>query len=110
MPSPKGAFYLFPNFNFYREKLLAKSILTSYELCETLLNETGVALLPGMDFGRQPEELTCRLAYVDFDGTMVLKKAMEEYQNEPLTEDFLKNYCGKMYEGVGKLEAWLNDL
>lgn len=110
MPSPKGAFYLFPNFNYYREKLLAKGVFTSYELCETLLNETGVALLPGMDFGRQPEELTCRMAYVDFDGAMVLHKAMDEYRSEPLNEDFLKNYCGKMYEGISILEAWLNDL
>ncbi len=110
MPSPKGAFYLFPNFNYYRAKLMAKGILTSFELCETLLNETGIALLPGMDFGRQPEELTCRLAYVDFDGTMVLQKAMSDYRNEPLTEDFLKNYCGKMCEAIGKLEAWLGDL
>ncbi|MCA1758975.1 MAG: aminotransferase class I/II-fold pyridoxal phosphate-dependent enzyme, partial [Bacteroidales bacterium] len=64
MPSPKGAFYLFPNFSFYRDKLASKGILTSFELCEALLQETGVAILPGMDFGRQPEELTCRLAYV----------------------------------------------
>jgi aspartate aminotransferase len=110
MPSPKGAFYLFPNFNFYREKLASKGILTSFELCEILLQETGVAILPGMDFGRQPEELTCRLAYVDFNGELVLNKAMNEYKNEPVSEDFLKKYCGKMVEATTKLEAWLDAL
>lgn len=107
MPAPKGAFYLFPNFSFYREKLASKGILTSFELCETLLQETGVAILPGMDFGRQPEELTCRIAYVDFNGEMVLGKAMNEYKNEPVSEDFLKKYCIKMVEATIKLEEWL---
>ena len=110
MPAPKGAFYLFLNFHFYREKLFSKGILTSFELCEAILNETGVALLPGMDFGRQPEELTCRLAYVDINGALVLKNAMNEYRNKPLDEVFLKQYCGKMCEGVAKLEEWLDAL
>ena len=107
MPSPKGGFYLFPNFSFYRERLASKGILTSFELCETLLQDTGVAILPGMDFGRQPEELTCRIAYVDFNGEMVLEKAMNEYKNQPITEEFLNNHCGKMVEATTKLEEWL---
>jgi aspartate aminotransferase len=110
MPAPKGAFYLFPNFSFYREKLASKGILTSFELCETLLQETGIAILPGMDFGRQPEELTCRLAYVDFNGELVLKKAMNEYSNNDVNIDFLKKYCGKMVEATTKLEEWLDTL
>ena len=110
MPSPKGGFYLFLNFQFYREKLASKGILTSFELCETLLHETGIAVLPGSDFGRQPEELTCRLAYVDFDGVLVLNKAMTEYNETPLDEEFLKKYCGKMLEALIKLEDWLENL
>ncbi len=110
MPSPKGAFYLFLNFKFYREKLAEKGVLTSYELCETLLNDTGVALLPGMDFGRQPEELTCRLAYVDFDGAGVLNKAMNEYQNDLIDEMFIKQHCDKMCDATDKLEHWLDNL
>lgn len=107
MPAPKGAFYLFPNFSFYREKLASKGILTSFELCETLLLETGIAILPGIDFGRQPEELTCRIAYVDFNGELVLEKAVNEYKNQPISEEFLNNYCGKMVEATTKLEEWL---
>ena len=33
-----------------------------------MLEDTGVALLPGIAFGRPENELTCRLSYVDFDG------------------------------------------
>jgi aspartate aminotransferase len=110
MPSPKGAFYLFPNFNYYREKLAAKGILTSFELCEALLQETGIAILPGIDFGRQTEELTCRMAYVDFDGELVLNKAMIEYHNKELDEAFLRSYCSKMMKAIDLLEDWLGRL
>ncbi len=110
MPDPKGAFYLFLNFGNFREKLYSRGILTSYELCETLLKETGVAILPGMDFGRQPEELTCRLAYVDFDGELVLAKAITEYKDEPLQEEFIEKYCGKMVMATTLIEQWLESL
>ncbi len=110
LPSPKGGFYLFPNFNFYREKLAVKGILTSVEMCEAVLNETGVAFLPGMDFGRQPEELTCRLAYVDFDGELVLEKARTEYQSKPIDKEFLNKYCSKMIKATEKIEEWLESL
>ena len=46
---------------------------TSRELCERLLVETGVAILPGHEFGRPAEELTARLAYVNFDGEQALE-------------------------------------
>ncbi len=110
VPTPKGGFYLFPNFNVYRERLAAKGILTSFELCEAILRDTGVAFLPGMEFGRQPEELTARIAYVDFDGETVLKTAMNEYKDLPITEEFLKKYCSKMVYAINKLEDWLETL
>ncbi len=110
LPSPKGGFYLFPNFNFYREKLASKGILTSFELCEKVLQDTGVAFLPGMDFGRQPEELTCRMAYVDFDGELVLQKAMSGFKNKPVDNEFLKKYCPKMIKSIDLLEDWLENL
>jgi len=48
----EGGFYLFPDFSEFRDELLARDIATSAQLCERLLSETGVALLPGSDFGR----------------------------------------------------------
>lgn len=110
LPTPKGGFYLFPNFNVYREKLAARGILTSFELCEAILRDTGVAFLPGIEFGRQPEELTARIAYVDFDGETVLKTAMNKYKDLPLTEEFLRKYCSKMVYAINKLEDWLDML
>ncbi len=44
---PQGAFYLMPEFK-------NKKFKTSSKLCEVILNETGVAMLPGSDFGFKP--------------------------------------------------------
>ena len=108
MPTPKGGFYLFPNFEYYRKKLSRKGIITSFELCETLLKDTGVAILPGIDFGRPTEELTCRLAFVDFDGELVLNKAMAENSTTPISDDFLKSYCSKMIKATELMIKWID--
>lgn len=108
-PKPEGAFYLFVNFEFYREKLNQKDIFTSVEFCERLFDDTGIAILPGSDFGRQPEELTARIAYVDFNGLEALEAA-DTYGENGLDEAFVKKYCGRMIYAFDKLKKWLTDL
>lgn len=110
VPMPQGGFYLFPDFGYYREKLAARGIMTSMEMCEVLLEETGVALLPGVDFGHQPEELLARLAYVDFDGARVLEKVEKNYQNEKLTENFIREDCPNIWTGVQQMVQWFESL
>lgn len=49
---PEGGFSIFLDFEKYREKLLQKGIKTSKEFAKILLEEIGVAVLPGEVFGR----------------------------------------------------------
>lgn len=107
VPDPQGAFYLFPDFKKYRKKLTQKKIKSSRELCESLLMEAGVAILPGEVFGRPPEELTARLSYVDFDGARALAAAEQVPPHEPLSEEFLLRYCGHTIEAIHKICEWL---
>jgi len=109
VPMPEGGFYLFPDFSFYKDKLNAKGIKTSNELCSNLLNETGVAILPGSDFGRPADELTARLAYVDFDGARALAAAEQIPSDKNLNGQFLETSCGRLLEAVNKICDWLND-
>ncbi|MDY0078102.1 MAG: aminotransferase class I/II-fold pyridoxal phosphate-dependent enzyme [Bacteroidales bacterium] len=104
-PAVNGAFYLFPDFSFYREKLKARNILTSAEICDTLLDETGVAMLPGIDFGHQPDEFVARMAYVDFDGKLVLEQ-LQAYDDKKLDEDFIRQNCPAIWDGVKALTDW----
>ncbi|MBV0932590.1 pyridoxal phosphate-dependent aminotransferase [Marinobacterium weihaiense] len=75
---PQGGFYLFPDFGQWREALARLNIHTSDQLCERLLTEAGVALLPGTAFGMPQEVLTARLSYVNFDGAAALTAAADE--------------------------------
>ena len=72
---PQGAFYVFPDFRPVRATLRSRGIFTNVDLCERLLDETGVATIPGASCGRPPSELTLRMAYVDFDGAQALAAA-----------------------------------
>ena len=54
----------------------------------------------GPAFLRPEHELTTRLCYVDFDGDMALKESVQVGLNDPLPEDFVKQYCTQMYDGM----------
>ncbi|MGD9899615.1 MAG: pyridoxal phosphate-dependent aminotransferase [Calditrichaceae bacterium] len=108
LSEPKGAFYLFPDFSPFREKLEQKGIYNNEQFCERLLEETGVAILPGSVFGRPPEELTARLAYVDFDGARVLTAAAQIPEGKPLDKAFLDTYCRNCLTAIDKICDWLD--
>ncbi len=108
---PLGGFYLFPDFSPLSKKIWKHNIKTSDALCEKILEDTGVAILPGRDFGRPKYELTARLAYVNFDGTLALREGMKYYdQQKKLDDTFLKNYCAEPLEAVELLCNWVSAL
>lgn len=102
---PDGGFYLFPDFSKYQEKLHGIGIDSSPKLCKRLLEDTGVAILPGSSFGRPEEELTARLAYVDFDGARALAQA--EITEGILGESFLRENCPQVLEAIERICQWL---
>jgi aspartate aminotransferase len=62
LPDPQGGFYLFPNLTTLGDRLCSHGIFSGCQLCERLLEDTGVAALPSSDFGRPAGELSLRLA------------------------------------------------
>jgi aspartate aminotransferase len=106
---PQGGFYLFADFTSYREKLQKREIYTSEDFCKNLLEKTGVAILPGSHFGRPKEELTTRIAYVDFDGARALE-AIEQYDpGKPLDESFLETYTNNTVTAIDLMVSWIHD-
>jgi aspartate aminotransferase len=93
---PQGGFYLMPEF-------LNKKFNSSAEMCDDILNKTGVALLPGSDFGFDQNRMLARLSFTDFDG----KKFMEEIEDNTIIDDALiYELAPKIVEGVDKLKKW----
>ena len=93
---PQGGFYLMPEF-------LNKRFNTSSEMCGNILKETGVALLPGSDFGFDKDIMLARLSFTDFDG----QNFMNQTQNEQkIDNDLILKLAPKIVEGVDKLKKW----
>ncbi len=109
METPRGAFYVFPDFGPFRDKLRERGITTSRQLCDQLLQDTGVAILPGSDFGRSADELTARIAFVDFDGARALAAAEVLPQDRPLDNAFLQTYGAGVLEAIDRICEWLHD-
>jgi aspartate aminotransferase len=107
--SPEGAFYLFIDLSPLRPRLKERGITTSRTMCERLLEDTGVAILPGTSFERREGELTARLAYVDFDGARTLTASELVPLHDELPGDFTDRWCHKVVEAVGRIVEWANE-
>jgi len=97
---PEGGFYLFPEF-------INAKFSTSSEMCKDILNKTGVALLPGSDFGLEKNKMIARLSYTDFDGANFLKNTSG---SKSLDTDDLIKHAPNIVSGVSKLKNWYNTL
>jgi len=109
-PKPEGGFYLFYNFHKYAARLKKIGITNSNEFTKKLLEDTGVALLPGSVFGRPDDELTTRLAYVDFDGAKALAAAETLPPYKIPDDDFLSTNCSHIIEAVDLICNWVKGL
>jgi aspartate aminotransferase len=103
---PAGAFYLFPDFGPLRERLERRGFSRADRLCSQLLEDTGVAILPGVEFGRPEDELTARLALVDFDGAKALVAVGALAPDAAVDNDFLEAYCAPVLEAVDRITDW----
>ena len=81
------------------------SALINY--CEDILKKSGVALLPGSDFGFKPNKMLARLSYTDFDGKEFLKNVNG---SKKLDNDVVKKYAPNVVEGTKRLADWYKNL
>ena len=92
----QGGFYLMPEFS-------NKSFSTSSEMCDNLLKETGVALLPGSDFGFDKKRMLARLSFTDFNGQDFMKNIQSE---KKINDDLILKFAPNVVKGVDKLKKW----
>ena len=97
---PEGGFYLFPEFTNAK-------FSSSSKMCEDILQKTGVALLPGSDFGLSEKKMVARLSFTDFDGSNFLKYTLG---SKKLDDADLKKYAPNIVDGISALKDWSNSL
>ena len=93
---PQGGFYLMPEFS-------NKSFSTSSKMCDNLLKETGVALLPGLDFGFDEKRMLARLSFTDFNGQEFMNNTKD---GKKIDNGLILKFAPKIVEGVDKLKKW----
>ena len=84
-------------------EFLNKKFNSSSEMCDSILNNTGVALLPGSDFGFDQNKMLARLSFTDFDGQKFMNKIDI---NQKIDNDLINKFAPKIIEGVDKLKKW----
>lgn len=107
---PDGAFYLFLDFSNHSDNLARRGIKTAARLCEKLLDETGVALLPGESFQREPSELLARLSFVNFDGARALAFSETISPEFDLPDSFADTHCANLFEGIRAIADWIKSV
>mgnify|MGYP003337667792 FL=1 len=86
-------------------EIYSKKFKTSDALSKAMLDQIGIASLPGSVFGFKPSQLIVRLAFTDFNGTIFLKKINTKTY---ITDELIEKYAPRVAEGVNKLAAWID--
>ena len=97
---PEGGFYLMPEF-------INNKFRTSKEMCNNIINETGVALLPGSEFGFSESKMLARLSFTDFDGESFLNNTTG---CKEINQKTLSKFAPNIIEGIAKLKNWAENL
>jgi aspartate aminotransferase len=104
---PVGGFYLYPDFSPFHDALHNKGIHSGTSLCRSILEHSGVALLPATAFTMPKDELQCRLSYVDFDGARALSHIQEHTE---IDLDWLRTYATPTMNAMDALVTYINQL
>ena len=94
---PQGGFYLMPEF-------LIEKFSTAEEMCSNILKETGVALLPGSDFGFSKERMIARLSFTDFNGHEFMENIKK---TKKIDLNSISKFAPKIIEGTKRLKEWV---
>jgi aspartate aminotransferase len=76
-------------------------------MCKNILDKTGVALLPGSDFGVNSEKMLARLSYTDFNGDNFLANIKG---GKNLNNIDINKFAPNIAEGISKLKDWSKSL
>ena len=99
---PQGAFYLYPDFESWREQLKATyAITTGSGLSTHFLHKYGLGMLPGNEFGDTPEALRFRVATSLLYGDAEEEREAALVADDPLQLPWIKS-------SLDRLDATLN--
>lgn len=108
---PEGAFYLFPDFHHYTRGWRKLGVDTAPKMCDYLLENLRIAVLPASDFYCPEDWLACRVATVDYPGEKVIQEA-RKFKNpqSEINDSFVEKNCPNLKLGCDVLEDFLKKM
>jgi aspartate aminotransferase len=104
VPAPQAAFYVYPDFEPWREHLAGRhGVTTSEGLAGLLLDRYGAGTLPGSAFGEPPEALRLRLATGLLYGDSHAKQEAALATNDPLGLPWIAAQLARLEEILADL-------
>ena len=85
-------------------EFLSKKFDTAEDMCNDILSKTGVATLPGSDFGFSKKRMLVRISFTDFDGNNFMKN-ISPYEKIDIHK--INKFAPKIVQGTDKLKAWV---
>lgn len=109
---PAGGFYMFPNFDRWRDGLAARNVHTSEDLAAYLLETYQIATLPGTAFGAPPRDLSLRLAtsYVDMETDAQAQALLAAYRANPEPPSLLEEHHPHLHTTIEQLQGFVSGL
>ncbi len=108
---PEGAFYLMPSMNDKQNKLNEIGIFTSTDLTDYLLQKYNIAAIPGVAFGLRRDDLSFRIAYIDYDGNRMLESfRLDKDEAINNSDEFVMNNAPSLYRGLQSFKKFADKL
>jgi aspartate aminotransferase len=109
--TPRGAFYLYVDFNEQAEQFKRLDLSSSRHFCENLLDVEHTALLPGDALLLPAEDYSVRCSYVDYDG----EGALAGWRKSPPKDEsdetgFAESHFAVMLEGVSNIGRYVGEI
>jgi aspartate aminotransferase len=109
---PSGAFYMYPNFDKWKQHLTALGVKTSDDLAIYLLDKYELATLPASAFGSPPEDLSLRLStsYLDASTDEKAANLVDLFLANPDPQSFIENHHPELREAAARFAEFTIDL
>ncbi len=108
---PAGGFYIYPCFEKWRDRLIARGIRNDAELAFHLIEHYQIATLPGSDF-HSAQEFCLRVSssYIDAATDEKAEALLAGYREDPDPARFIRSYHPRMQKVAERFGEFIADL
>ena len=111
-PKPTGAFYLYPSFKKWANKLEKMGINSCNDLSLYLLAQFGIATLPGSAFGDDTNNFRLRLStsFLDMETDEQAQEILDAYDQESDPKNFMEKHHPRTELFLEKMRKFIAEL